>query len=159
MILDTGGAGFICSNCVIDWLVQHSEPVINLDKLTYAGNLENISSRSIHGPEDSIQTNIFGTVHLLEEVRGYWNSLGAAVNAAFRFLHVSGEEVYSSLGKEGAAPFTEKSPFASFSLYSASNASSDYLMRTYHHSYGLPVLTTNCSYSSGLYQIPGNCSC
>ena len=91
MILDTGGANFICSNCVIDWLAQHSEPVINLDKLTYADNLENISSPSIQGREDFIKTNFVGTVPLLEEVRGYWNSLGAAVNDAFRFLHVSGK--------------------------------------------------------------------
>ena len=195
MILVTGGAGFIGSNFVIDWLAQHSEPVINLDKLTYAGNLENLASikgdsrhifiqgdigdralvgkllaehqpraivnfaaeshvdRSIHGPEDFIQTNIVGTFHLLEEVRGYWNSLGDAEKAAFRFLHVSTDEVYGSLGKEDA-PFTEETPFAPNSPYSASKASSDHLVRAYHHTYGLPVLTTNCSNNYGPYHFP-----
>jgi dTDP-glucose 4,6-dehydratase len=199
MILVTGGAGFIGANFVIDWLAQHSEPVINLDKLTYAGNLENLASlqgesgkggrhifiqgdigdralvgkllaehqpraivnfaaeshvdRSIHGPEDFIQTNIVGTFHLLEEVRGYWNNLGDADKAAFRFLHVSTDEVYGSLGKEDA-PFTEETPFAPNSPYSASKASSDHLVRAYHHTYGLPVLTTNCSNNYGPYQFP-----
>jgi dTDP-glucose 4,6-dehydratase len=195
MILVTGGAGFIGANFVIDWLAQHSEPVINLDKLTYAGNLENLASlkgdtrhifmqgdigdrelvgklltehqpraiinfaaeshvdRSIHGPEDFIQTNIVGTFHLLEEVRGYWNSLGDADKTAFRFLHVSTDEVYGSLGKEDA-PFTEETPFAPNSPYSASKASSDHLVRAYHHTYGLPVLTTNCSNNYGPYQFP-----
>jgi len=195
MILVTGGAGFIGANFVLDWLAQHSEPVINLDKLTYAGNLENLASlqgdarhifvqgdigdrvlvgkllaehqpraiinfaaeshvdRSIHGPEDFIQTNIVGTFHLLEEVRGYWNNLGEAGKAAFRFLHVSTDEVYGSLGKEDA-PFTEQTPFAPNSPYSASKASSDHLVRAYHHTYGLPVLTTNCSNNYGPYQFP-----
>jgi len=195
MILVTGGAGFIGANFVIDWLAQQSEPVINLDKLTYAGNLENLISlqgderhifvqgdigdrelvgkllaehqpraiinfaaeshvdRSIHGPEDFIQTNIVGTFHLLEEVRGYWNNLGEAEKAAFRFLHVSTDEVYGSLGKEDA-PFTEETPFAPNSPYSASKASSDHLVRAYHHTYGLPVLTTNCSNNYGPYQFP-----
>ena len=195
MILVTGGAGFIGANFVIDWLAQHSEPVINLDKLTYAGNLENLASlqgdsrhifvqgdigdralvgkllaehqpraiinfaaeshvdRSIHGPEDFIQTNIVGTFHLLEEVRGYWNNLGDADKAAFRFLHVSTDEVYGSLGKEDA-PFTEETPFAPNSPYSASKASSDHLVRAYHHTYGLPVLTTNCSNNYGPFQFP-----
>jgi dTDP-glucose 4,6-dehydratase len=195
MILVTGGAGFIGANFVIDWLAQHREPVLNLDKLTYAGNLENLASlqgdgrhlfvqgdigdraltakllaehqpraivnfaaeshvdRSIHGPEDFIQTNIVGTFHLLEEVRGYWNNLGDADNAAFRFLHVSTDEVYGSLGKEDA-PFTEETPFAPNSPYSASKASSDHLVRAYHHTYGLPVLTTNCSNNYGPYQFP-----
>jgi dTDP-glucose 4,6-dehydratase len=195
MILVTGGAGFIGANFVIDWLAQHNEPVINLDKLTYAGNLENLGSlmsdtrhifvqgdigdcalvgkllaehqpraivnfaaeshvdRSIHGPEDFIQTNIVGTFHLLEEVRGYWNSLGEAEKSAFRFLHVSTDEVYGSLGKEDA-PFTEETPFAPNSPYSASKASSDHLVRAYHHTYGLPVLTTNCSNNYGPYQFP-----
>jgi len=195
MILVTGGAGFIGANFVIDWLAQQSEPVINLDKLTYAGNLENLISlqgderhifvqgdigdrelvgkllaehqpraiinfaaeshvdRSIHGPEDFIQTNIVGTFHLLEEVRGYWNNLGDGDKAAFRFLHVSTDEVYGSLGKEDA-PFTEETPFAPNSPYSASKASSDHLVRAYHHTYGLPVLTTNCSNNYGPYQFP-----
>jgi dTDP-glucose 4,6-dehydratase len=195
MILVTGGAGFIGANFVIDWLAQHREPVLNLDKLTYAGNLENLASlqgdgrhlfvqgdigdraltakllaehqpraivnfaaeshvdRSIHGPEDFIQTNIVGTFHLLEEVRGYWNNLGEADKAAFRFLHVSTDEVYGSLGKEDA-PFTEETPFAPNSPYSASKASSDHLVRAYHHTYGLPVLTTNCSNNYGPYQFP-----
>ncbi len=195
MILVTGGAGFIGANFVIDWLAQHSEPVINLDKLTYAGNLENLASlqgdsrhifvqgdigdrvlvgkllaehqpraivnfaaeshvdRSIHGPEDFIQTNIVGTFHLLEEVRGYWNGMSDADKAAFRFLHVSTDEVYGSLGKEDA-PFTEETPFAPNSPYSASKASSDHLVRAYHHTYGLPVLTTNCSNNYGPYQFP-----
>jgi dTDP-glucose 4,6-dehydratase len=195
MILVIGGAGFIGANFVIDWLAQHSEPVINLDKLTYAGNLENLVSlkgdarhifvqgdigdrvligkllaeyqpraivnfaaeshvdRSIHGPEDFIQTNIVGTFHLLEEVRGYWNNLGEAEKAAFRFLHVSTDEVYGSLGKDDPA-FTEETPFAPNSPYSASKASSDHLVRAYHHTYGLPVLTTNCSNNYGPYQFP-----
>jgi dTDP-glucose 4,6-dehydratase len=109
--------------------------------------------RSIHGPEDFIQTNIVGTFHLLEEVRGYWNSLGDADKTAFRFLHVSTDEVYGSLGKEDA-PFTEETPFAPNSPYSASKASSDHLVRAYHHTYGLPVLTTNCSNNYGPYQFP-----
>ncbi len=195
MILITGGAGFIGANFILDWLAEHSEPVLNLDKLTYAGNLENLASlhgderhrfvqgdigdraligkllaeqqpraivnfaaeshvdRSIHGPEDFIQTNIVGTFHLLEEVRAYWNSLGEADKAAFRFLHVSTDEVYGSLGKDDPA-FTEDTPFAPNSPYSASKASSDHLVRAYHHTYGLPVLTTNCSNNYGPYQFP-----
>jgi hypothetical protein len=165
MILVTGGAGFIGANFVLDWLRQHHEPVLNLDKLTYAGNLENLASlkgdnggrhifvqgdigdralvarllaehrpraivnfaaeshvdRSIHGPEDFIQTNIVGTFHLLEEVRGYWMNLSDADKAAFRFLHVSTDEVYGSLGPDDA-PFTEETPFAPNSPYSASKA-------------------------------------
>ncbi len=195
MIIVTGGAGFIGANFIIDWLAQHHELVLNLDKLTYAGNLENLSSlqgdarylfvqgdigdrelvgkllaehqpraivnfaaeshvdRSIHGPEDFIQTNIVGTFHLLEEVRGYWNGLPEADKAAFRFLHVSTDEVYGSLGKDDPA-FTEETPFAPNSPYSASKASSDHLVRAYHHTYGLPVLTTNCSNNYGPYQFP-----
>ncbi len=195
MILVTGGAGFIGANFVLDWLKLHHEPVINLDKLTYAGNLENLASlhgdarhlfvqgdigdraltarllaehqpraiinfaaeshvdRSIHGPEDFIQTNIVGTFHLLEEVRGYWNNLSEADQAAFRFLHVSTDEVYGSLGKDDPA-FTEDTPFAPNSPYSASKAASDHLVRAYHHTYGLPVLTTNCSNNYGPYQFP-----
>ena len=195
MILVTGGAGFIGANFVLDWLKQHHEPVLNLDKLTYAGNLENLSSlqgdsrhifvqgdigdrelvgrllaehqpraivnfaaeshvdRSIHGPEDFIQTNIVGTFHLLEEVRGHWMNLGDADKAAFRFLHVSTDEVYGSLAPDDA-PFTEETPFAPNSPYSASKASSDHLVRAYHHTYGLPTLTTNCSNNYGPYQFP-----
>jgi dTDP-glucose 4,6-dehydratase len=195
VILVTGGAGFIGANFIHDWLREHDEPVLNLDKLTYAGNLENLASlqgesrylfaqgdigdraliakllaehkpraiinfaaeshvdRSIHGPEDFIQTNIVGTFHLLEEVRGYWSGLNEADKAAFRFLHVSTDEVYGSLGKDDPA-FTESTPFAPNSPYSASKASSDHLVRAYHHTYGLPVLTTNCSNNYGPYQFP-----
>jgi nucleoside-diphosphate-sugar epimerase len=109
--------------------------------------------RSIHGPEDFIQTNIVGTFHLLEETRGYWMNLGEADKAAFRFLHVSTDEVYGSLGPDDA-PFTEETPFAPNSPYSASKASSDHLVRAYHHTYGLPTLTTNCSNNYGPYQFP-----
>jgi dTDP-glucose 4,6-dehydratase len=195
MILVTGGAGFIGANFVLDWLRQSDEPILNLDKLTYAGNLENLVSlngdprhlfvqgdigdrelvgkllaehrpraivnfaaeshvdRSIHGPEDFIQTNIVGTFHLLEEARGYWMGLEGDDKAAFRFLHVSTDEVYGSLGPSDA-PFTEDTPFAPNSPYSASKASSDHLVRAYHHTYGLPTLTTNCSNNYGPYQFP-----
>ncbi len=195
MILVTGGAGFIGANFVLDWLKVNDEPVLNLDKLTYAGNLENLASlrgdsrhlfvqgdigdrplvgrllaehrpraivnfaaeshvdRSIHGPEDFIQTNVVGTFHLLEETRGHWLSLADAEKAAFRFLHVSTDEVYGSLGPEDA-PFTEETPFAPNSPYSASKASSDHLVRAYQHTYGLPTLTTNCSNNYGPYQFP-----
>ena len=195
MILVTGGAGFIGANFILDWLRVNDEPVVNLDKLTYAGNLENLASlkgdarhvfvqgdigdrervgkllaqhrpraivnfaaeshvdRSIHGPEDFIQTNVVGTFHLLEETRGHWTSLPEAEKAAFRFLHVSTDEVYGSLGPDDA-PFTETTPFAPNSPYSASKASSDHLVRAYHHTYGLPVLTTNCSNNYGPYQFP-----
>ncbi len=195
MIVVTGGAGFIGANFILDWLRASDEPLINLDKLTYAGNLENLSSlrddprhvfiqgdigdralvgrllvqhrpraiinfaaeshvdRSIHGPEDFIQTNVVGTFHLLEETRGYWSGLPEAERASFRFLHVSTDEVYGSLGPDDA-PFTENTPFAPNSPYSASKASSDHLARAYHHTYGLPVLTTNCSNNYGPYQFP-----
>jgi dTDP-glucose 4,6-dehydratase len=195
MILVTGGAGFIGSNFVLDWLAQSSEVVINLDKLTYAGNLENLASlhtndghvfvkgdiadsalvaqllashqpravinfaaeshvdRSIHGPEDFIQTNIVGTFKLLEAVRAYWGGLDGDAKSDFRFLHVSTDEVYGSLGKEDAA-FTETHPYAPNSPYSASKAASDHLVRSYHHTYGLPVLTTNCSNNYGPYHFP-----
>ena len=195
MILVTGGAGFIGANFILDWLRANDEPVINLDKLTYAGNLENLSSlkgdprhvfvqgdigdrnlvgmllreyrpraivnfaaeshvdRSIQGPEDFIQTNVVGTFHLLEEARGHWMSLPEEKQAAFRFLHVSTDEVYGSLGPDDA-PFTETTPFAPNSPYSASKASSDHLVRACHHTYGLPVLTTNCSNNYGPYQFP-----
>ena len=195
MILVTGGAGFIGANFVLDWLAQHDEPVINLDKLTYAGNLETLASlqgdtrhvfvqgdigdaalvsrllaehrpravvnfaaeshvdRSIHGPEDFIQTNIVGTFHLLESVRAYWGGLPGAEREAFRFLHVSTDEVYGSLGKDDPA-FTENHRYEPNSPYSASKAASDHLVRAYHHTYGLPVLTTNCSNNYGPYHFP-----
>src|SRR5450830_1375024 len=183
MILVTGGAGFIGANFVLDWLAQADEPVLNLDKLTYAGNLENLASlqgdarhvfvsgdigdaallaqllaqyqpravinfaaeshvdRSIHGPEAFIQTNVVGTFHLLESVRAYWSSLDDALKNNFRFLHVSTDEVYGSLGKNDPA-FTENHRYEPNSPYSASKAASDHLVRAYHHTYGLPVLTT-----------------
>ena len=195
MILVTGGAGFIGANFVLDWLGGSEEPVLNLDKLTYAGNLENLASlegdarhvfvpgdigdgeliarllaehqpravvnfaaeshvdRSIHGPEDFIQTNIVGSFRLLEAVRAYWGSLDEASKAAFRFLHVSTDEVYGSLAKDEPA-FTEEHRYEPNSPYSASKAASDHLVRAYHHTYGLPVLTTNCSNNYGPYHFP-----
>lgn len=195
MILVTGGAGFIGANFVLDWLAQSDEPVLNLDKLTYAGNLENLTSlqgdvrhvfvrgdigdtglvtqllsehrpravlnfaaeshvdRSIHGPEDFIQTNIVGTFHLLEAVRAYWIGLTGEAKSAFRFLHVSTDEVYGSLGVSEPA-FTEQHRYEPNSPYSASKAASDHLVRAYHHTYGLPVLTTNCSNNYGPYHFP-----
>ncbi len=195
MILVTGGAGFIGANFVLDWLAGCDEPVINLDKLTYAGNLNNLSDvegdarhlfvpgdigdrtlvagilakhhpravinfaaeshvdRSIHGPEDFIQTNVVGTFHFLEEIRAYWNAMQEKDKTEFRFLHVSTDEVYGSLGPHDAA-FTETTAYAPNSPYSASKAASDHLVRAYHHTYGLPVLTTNCSNNYGPYQFP-----
>ena len=195
MILVTGGAGFIGANFVLDWLASSDEPIVNLDQLTYAGNLENLAGlrddtrhifvqgdigdrslvgkilaiykpraivnfaaeshvdRSIHDPDSFIQTNVVGTFHLLEEMRGYWNDLTTEAKQVFRFLHVSTDEVYGSLGVDDAA-FTEETPFAPNSPYSASKASSDHLVRAYHHTYGLPVLTTNCSNNYGPYQFP-----
>ncbi len=195
MILVTGGAGFIGANFVLDWLKIHSEPIINLDKLTYAGNLHNLASvmddprhhfvqgdigdsslvekllakhrpraivnfaaeshvdRSIHGPEDFIQTNVVGTFHLLTAARGYWESLAGTEKTAFRFLHVSTDEVYGSLNASDP-PFTETTPYAPNSPYSASKAASDHLVRAWHHTYGLPVLTTNCSNNYGPWQFP-----
>lgn len=195
MILVTGGAGFIGSNFVLDWLAAGGEPVVNLDKLTYAGNRENLRSldgdarhifvqgdigdqplvegllaqhqpravvnfaaeshvdRSIHAPGTFIQTNVVGTFHLLEAVRAYWGGLPAAQREAFRFLHVSTDEVYGSLGP-GDAAFTEQHRYEPNSPYSASKAASDHLVRAYHHTYGLPVLTTNCSNNYGPYHFP-----
>lgn len=195
MILVTGGAGFIGSNFVIDWLEQSGESLINLDNLTYAGNLENLSSlknnerhifvqgdigdvglvssllaqyqpraivnfaaeshvdRSIHGPDDFIQTNIVGTSRLLEATRAYWGGLEGDEKANFRFLHVSTDEVYGSLAKDEPA-FTETHRYEPNSPYSASKAASDHLVRAWHHTYGLPVLTTNCSNNYGPYHFP-----
>ena len=195
MILVTGGAGFIGSNFVLDWLGQCDEPVLNIDALTYAGNLANLASlqddarhvfvhgditdralldrllaehrpraivhfaaeshvdRSIHGPGAFMKTNVDGTFTLLEAARGFWHTLGQADKAAFRFLHVSTDEVYGSLAP-GAPAFTEDHPYEPNSPYSASKAASDHLVRAWHHTYGLPVVTTNCSNNYGPYQFP-----
>lgn len=194
-ILLTGGAGFIGSNFVLDWLAGADEAVINLDKLTYAGNLGNLASvvddprhifvradigdqavvtgllakhrpravlnfaaeshvdRSIDGPAAFIETNVVGTFRLLEAVRGHWAGLGEAEKAAFRFLHVSTDEVYGSLEAD-EAPFSETNRYMPNSPYSASKAGSDHLVRAYHHTYGLPVLTTNCSNNYGPNHFP-----
>ena len=194
-ILVTGAAGFIGANFVLDWFDNSQEDVVSIDILTYAGNLENLSSldgnshhhfirgnisdrplvseilkkyqiraivnfaaeshvdRSIHGPGDFIETNIVGTYHLLESVRSYWNDLDEATKKAFRFLHVSTDEVYGSLADKTPA-FTEKSPYEPNSPYSASKASSDHLVRAWFHTYGLPELTTNCSNNYGPYHFP-----
>jgi len=190
MLLVTGGAGFIGSNFVVSTLAATGEPIVDLDKLTYAGDLANLGEaakdprhelvrgdiadralvrgllakhrpraivhfaaeshvdRSIDGPGDFIQTNVVGTFSLLEEARGYWSGLPAGEKARFRFLHVSTDEVYGSLSP-GAAAFTEAHPYAPNSPYAASKAGSDHLVRAYHHTYGLPVLTTNCSNNYG----------
>jgi dTDP-glucose 4,6-dehydratase len=172
MILTTGGAGFIGSNFVLDWLAGLEEPVLNLDKLSYAGNLANLAGlrehrpraivnfaaeshvdRSIHGPADFIQTNIVGTFQLLEAVREYWTGLPLAEQAAFRFLHVSTDEVYGSLASDDPA-FSETHRYEPNSPYSASKAASDHLVRAWHHTYGLPVLTTNCSNNYGPFHFP-----
>ncbi len=195
MILVTGGAGFIGANFVLDWLTRHDEPVLNLDKLTYAGNLETLTSlqgdarhvfvqgdigdsdlvarllaehrpravvhfaaeshvdRSIHGAEDFIQTNIVGTFRLLEAVRAHWSALPDPEKAAFRFLHVSTDEVYGSLAPDEPA-FTETHRTEPNSPYSASKAASDHLVRAWHHTHGLPVVTTNCSNNYGPYHFP-----
>jgi dTDP-glucose 4,6-dehydratase len=195
MILVTGGAGFIGANFVLEWLSDSQEPVVNLDKLTYAGNLENLATlegdarhrfvhgdigdtallarlltehrpravinfaaeshvdRSIHGPEDFIQTNVLGTCRLLEAVRDYWQSLAGGDRDGFRFLHVSTDEVYGSLAPD-EAPFHETRRYEPNSPYSASKAASDHLVRAWHHTWGLPVLTTNCSNNYGPYHFP-----
>ena len=195
MILVTGGAGFIGGNFVLDWLAGSDEPVVNLDALTYAGNLHTLDSlkkdarhvfvhgdigdtqlvsqllkqyqpravvnfaaeshvdRSIHGPADFIQTNVLGTFNLLESVRAYWNDLPEPQKSNFRFLHVSTDEVYGSLEKNDP-PFAETNRYEPNSPYSASKAASDHLVRAWHHTYGLPVLTTNCSNNYGPYHFP-----
>jgi dTDP-glucose 4,6-dehydratase len=195
LILVTGSAGFIGSNFVLDWFARQDEAVVGLDKLTYAGNLENLASlgdeprhifvrgdigdtelvagllaqhrpravvnfaaeshvdRSIHGPGDFIQTNIVGTFHLLEAVRAYWSGMADEEKTGFRFLHVSTDEVYGSLA-QGDPAFSETHRYEPNSPYSASKAASDHLVRAYHHTYGLPVLTTNCSNNYGPYHFP-----
>jgi len=194
MILVTGGAGFIGANFVLEWLRDSQEPVLNVDKLTYAGNrgtlkpleenarhvfvradicdgaaldalfaqhrpravvhfaAESHVDRSIHGPADFVQTNVVGTFTLLESARKYWAGLGEE-KAAFRFLHVSTDEVFGSLGLSDPQ-FTESTPYAPNSPYSATKAGSDHLVRAYHHTYGLPTLVTNCSNNYGPYQFP-----
>ncbi len=195
MILVTGGAGFIGANFVLDWLAGSQEPVVNLDKLTYAGNLQTLASlqsdgrhhfvqgdigdaelvarllaehrpraivnfaaeshvdRSIHGPEDFVQTNVVGTFRLLEAARHYWQALPVGEKEAFRFLHVSTDEVYGTLSADAPA-FTESHAYEPNSPYSASKAASDHLVRAWHHTYGLPVLTTNCSNNYGPFHFP-----
>jgi dTDP-glucose 4,6-dehydratase len=195
MILVTGGAGFIGSNFVLDWIAGGGEPVVNLDKLTYAGNAANLATlmgekrhelvqgdiadralvesllakhkpraivhfaaeshvdRSIHGPAAFVQTNVVGTFQLLDAARGYWSALEGAARESFRFLHVSTDEVYGTLGPNDPG-FSESMPYAPNSPYSASKAGSDHLVRAYHHTYGLPVVTTNCSNNYGPFQFP-----
>ncbi|MFM0692240.1 dTDP-glucose 4,6-dehydratase [Paraburkholderia graminis] len=195
MILVTGGAGFIGANFVLDWLSVCDEPVLNVDKLTYAGNLATLKSlqgnekhifarvdicdraaldallaqhkpravlhfaaeshvdRSIDGPADFVQTNVVGTFTLLEAVRAYWTALPVAEKTAFRMLAVSTDEVFGSLGPQDPQ-FSEATPYAPNSPYSATKAASDHLVRAYHHTYGLPTLTTNCSNNYGPYHFP-----
>lgn len=194
-ILVTGGAGFIGSNFILQWFAEESSSVVNLDKLTYAGNPANLASvlsdrrykfvqgdicdrelvadlllknrpgaivhfaaeshvdRSIHGPDDFVRTNVNGTFSLLEEARAYWSAMSSEEKGAFRFLHVSTDEVYGSLAAADPA-FSETTRYAPNSPYSASKAASDHLVRAYHHTYGLPVLTTNCSNNYGPFQFP-----
>ena len=194
-ILITGGAGFIGSNFAENWLKNNKGNLVNLDKLTYAGNLSNLLAlknnpsyifikgdicdaqligellekhkpdkivnfaaeshvdRSIHGPEEFIQTNIIGTFRLLEATKSYWSSMNEDEKKKFRFLHVSTDEVYGTLSNNDPA-FSEENPYKPNSPYSASKASSDHLVRAYHHTYGMPVLTTNCSNNYGPYQFP-----
>jgi dTDP-glucose 4,6-dehydratase len=195
MILVTGGAGFIGANFVLEWLERTGEPVVNLDKLTYAGNLGSLASlrgdarhvfvrgdigdrsqidgllamhrpravvnfaaeshvdRSIHGPAAFVETNVVGTFTLLDATRAFWLALPDGERAAFRFLHVSTDEVYGSLGPTDP-PFSETTAYAPNSPYSASKAAADHLVRAYHHTYGLPTLTTNCSNNYGPGQFP-----
>ncbi|AUT60279.1 dTDP-glucose 4,6-dehydratase [Paraburkholderia terrae] len=195
MILVTGGAGFIGANFVLDWLSRGGEPVVNVDKLTYAGNASTLAplsgdarhifarvdiceaaalatlftthrpravvnfaaeshvDRSIRAPGEFVQTNVVGTFTLLEAARTYWSGLDAGEKAAFRFVHVSTDEVFGSLEPDDA-PFNEHTPYAPNSPYSASKAASDHFVRAYHHTYGLPTLTTNCSNNYGPYQFP-----
>ncbi|MEN9830529.1 MAG: dTDP-glucose 4,6-dehydratase [Pseudomonadota bacterium] len=194
-VLITGGAGFIGANFVLDWVANSDEKIVNLDKLTYAGNLESLASlknnpqhvfvqgeigdaallpkllvehqpravlnfaaeshvdRSIHGPGEFIETNIVGTFRLLESVRGYWHGLSEEAQSQFRFLHVSTDEVYGSLAPQDPA-FTERHQYEPNSPYSASKAASDHLVRAWHHTYGLPVVTTNCSNNYGPLHFP-----
>lgn len=194
-ILVTGGAGFIGSNFVLHWMVQEKSKVVNLDKLTYAGNLRNLQSvssdprycfvhgdicdrevvrdlfahrrpqavvhfaaeshvdRSIHGPDDFVRTNVNGTFTLLEEARAYWAGLAGNERESFRFLHISTDEVFGSLAADDP-PFSEATQYCPNSPYSASKAAADHLVRAYHHTYGLPTLTTNCSNNYGPYQFP-----
>ena len=194
-VLVTGGAGFIGSNFVLDWFAQGTEPLVNLDKLTYAGNPENLSplkdspshvfvhgdigdrktvrgllekhaprsivhfaaeshvDRSIHGPDEFVQTNVLGTFALLEEARIWWEKRPPSARDEFRFLHVSTDEVFGSLAPHDP-PFTESTPFAPNSPYAASKAAADHLVRAYHHTYGLPTLIANCSNNYGPYQFP-----
>lgn len=195
LILVTGGAGFIGANFVLDWIATAGTPVVNLDNLTYAGNLANLASlrddarhifikgdindralvagllkqhqpraivhlaaeshvdRSIHAPAAFVQTNVMGTFSLLEETRAYWSTLAEPAKHGFRFLHVSTDEVYGSLGPHDPA-FSEETPYAPNSPYAASKAASDHLVRAYHHTYGLPTVTTNCSNNYGPLQFP-----
>ena len=196
LILVTGGAGFIGSNFVLQWIASEPARILNLDKLTYAGNLKNLRAveehpryrfeqgdiidrgflrellgrerpraivhfaaeshvdRSIHGPDDFVRTNVNGTFSLLEEARAYCSALPESDRALFRFLHVSTDEVYGSLGP-GDPAFSETTPYSPNSPYSASKAASDHLVRAYHHTYGLPVLTTNCSNNYGPLPVSG----